>query len=91
MMATSAMNDGSYTLPVTSMVVNNQNIYQDSTSNLDGLTMGFGQSVLTGSGKSGTIPVGDMQVNLSNNGKATTYTGTITYSAIQDDLIDSAN
>lgn len=91
MMATSAMNDGSYTLPVTSMVVNNQNIYQDGTSNLDGLTMGFGQSVLTGSGKSGTIPVGDMQLNLSNNGKATTYTGTITYSAIQDDLIDSAN
>lgn len=74
---------GSTTQPV--------DIYANEGDNADGLTADFGQVVATAHGKSGNIPLGDIKTVMFSNGDATTYTGTITYSAIQDDLIDSAN
>lgn len=83
-------------LPIQSMLISGSttqpvDIYANEGDNADGLTADYGQVVATAHGKSGDIPLGDIKTVMFSNGDATTYTGTITYSAIQDDLIDSAN
>lgn len=83
-------------LPIQSITTDNSlgatvDVFANQDGNGDGLTADYGQVIAHGSGKTGQIALGNLTVNLFSNGDATTYTGTITYSAVQDDLIDSVN